>query len=181
MTPTLEERREAERQKYITLQRDRPNMRYGSSNHGSGAMDLVASWHPGLVVDFGCGCNDFCVALRSRGIDAVGIDFAFPQANYQCYMHNVPDLANGCADVVTSFDALEHLLPEDVDPTFAEMHRIGKLGGRFVFSIAYRPSRITVDRQNLHPTVQPQGWWLDQIGRWGTVEQTGPYIVGTWT
>jgi SAM-dependent methyltransferase len=97
-------------------------------------------------------------------------------------MHCVP-LAGGIADVVTSFDALEHLLPEDVDPVLAEMRRVARPGGHFIFSICTRPSRITVDGQNLHPTVRPLDWWIERIARVGAVETVGTsgrYLTGTW-
>lgn len=170
---TLEHRREAERQKYIKLQ----PTGYGGTNHGKRAMVTVLSWQPRFVVDFGCGRNDFIRELRRRGVDGLGIDFAINTADIVAPMHAVP-LAGGIADVVTSFDALEHLLPEDVDATLSEMRRVCKANGRFVFSICTRPSRITVDGQNLHPTVKPTAWWLDRIARVGHVETADHYIAG---
>jgi SAM-dependent methyltransferase len=90
-------------------------------------------------------------------------------------------LLGAVADVVTSFDALEHLLPEDVDPVLAEMRRVARPRGHFIFSICTRPSRTTVDGEGLHPTVQPLTWWLDRIARVGTVTSAraeGRYVVG---
>jgi SAM-dependent methyltransferase len=131
-------------------------------------------------VDFGCGRNDFIGALRRLNIDGLGIDFAFPEADVPRPMHKT-GLLDGVADVVTSFDALEHLLPEDVDAVLAEMRRVARPGGHFIFSICTRPSRVTVGGEGLHPTVQPLGWWLERIGRFGTVTAAkgeGRYIVG---
>jgi SAM-dependent methyltransferase len=170
---TLEQRRETERQKYMKLQRTG----YGGTNHGKRATATVLSWQPRFVVDFGCGRNDFIRELRRRGVDGLGIDFAIDQADIVAPMHAVP-LASGIADAVTSFDALEHLLLEDVDATLSEMRRVCKAQGRFIFSICTRPSRITVDGQNLHPTVKPTDWWLDRIERVGQVTSTNHYIEG---
>jgi SAM-dependent methyltransferase len=92
-------------------------------------------------------------------------------------------LAGDIADVVTSFDALEHLLPEDVEPVLAEMRRVGRACGHFVLSISTRPSRITVDGENLHPTVRPIDWWIDRIARVGAVHSVGTsgrYLTGVW-
>ena len=182
MTPppsqTLQQRREVERRKYLQLQ----PRGYGGTNHGRRAITTVLLWQPRFVVDFGCGNNAFIGELRRRGIDGLGIDFANPEADLLAPMHAVP-LAGGIADVVTSFDALEHLLSEDVDPVLAEMKRVAVPGGHFVFSICTRPSRITVEGQNLHPTVQPLDWWLERIGRVCQVESvptpSNPYIAGT--
>lgn len=170
---TLEQRRDAERQKYLKLQ----PTGYGGTNHGQRAMATVLSWQPRFVVDFGCGRNDFIRELRRRGVDGLGIDFANHEADIIAPMHAVP-LAGGIADAVTSFDALEHLLPEDVDATLSEMRRVCKANGRFMFSICTRPSRITVDGQNLHPTVKPIEWWSERIGRVGQVEWVNHYIAG---
>jgi SAM-dependent methyltransferase len=152
------------------------------TNHGRDAYTTVIAWQPRFVVDFGCGDNGFIRELRRRGIDGLGIDFANAGADIASPMHCVP-LAGGIADVVTSFDALEHLLPEDVEPVLAEMRRLGRPGGQFIFSICTRPSRITVDGQNLHPTVRPLDWWIERIARVGAVETAGTsghYLTGTW-
>lgn len=172
---TLDRRREAERQKYLCL----APRGYGGTNHGRHAYTLVLSWRPWFVVDFGCGRNDFIRELRRRGVDGFGIDWANDLADIVAPMHSVP-LAGRIADVVTSFDALEHLLPDDVDPALAEMKRVGASGGRFIFSICTRPSWITVDGQGLHPTVRSIAWWIERISRVGLVDSVGRYVTGTW-
>lgn len=172
----LEARREHERKKYLAL----TGSTYGSTNHGRHAYAMVQSFKPRFVVDFGCGRNLFIQHLRRLGIDGLGVDFAFPEADIVAPMHRVP-VSAGIADVVTSFDALEHLLPEEVDEVLDEMRRIAVGGGRFVLSICPRESRTKVNGEGLHPTVKPRGWWLDRIGRVGTVRQglgAPRYIAG---
>ena len=180
--PALDARREHERKKYVELaaRPAAPGTGSGATNHGAAAFPLVQRLKPRFVVDFGCGRNDFIGALRRFGIDGLGIDFAFPEADIPRAMHKT-GLVDGVADVVTSFDALEHLLPEDVDAVLAEMRRVACPKAHFVFSICPRPSRTTVAGEGLHPTVRPLAWWLDRIGQVGTV--TAPkaerrYIVG---
>jgi len=177
----LEARREHERGKYAAL----VGTRYGSSNHGQHAYAIVQGFRPRFVVDFGCGRNLFIRHLRRLGIDGLGVDFAFPEADIVAPMHRVP-LSAGIADVVTAFDALEHLLPEEVDEVLDEMRRIAVRGGggRFVLSICTRESKTKVNGEGLHPTVKPRGWWLERIGRVGTVAPSsakGNYIVGAFT
>ena len=167
-TPTaLDERRERERAKYAALAA-KPGSTYGSTNHGKLAVPIIQKLTPRFVVDFGCGRNDLVRDLRRLGIDGLGVDFAFPDADLVRPMHKTA-LHAGVADVVTSFDALEHLLPEDVDAVLAEMRRVAKPRGYFVFSICTRPSKTTVAGEGLHPTVRPLDWWLDRIGRVATV------------
>lgn len=179
----LEARREHERRKYLALA-GQPGGTYGATNHGRFAYRLVQAFkpRPTFVVDFGCGRNLFIQHLRRLGIDGLGIDFAFPEADIVAPMHRVP-VSAGIADVVTSFDALEHLLPEEVDEVLDEMRRIAVPGGGFVLSICTRESKTKVNGEGLHPTVRPLKWWLDRIGRVGTVHQgpgapRGGYIAG---
>jgi SAM-dependent methyltransferase len=176
---TLDTRREKERAKYVALAA-KPGSTYGSTNHGQLAVPIIQKLKPRFVVDFGCGRNDLVRELRRLGIDGLGIDFAFPEADLVRPMHATA-LQAGIADVVTSFDALEHLLPEDVDLTLAEMRRVAVPRGRFIFSICTRPSTTTVAGEGLHPTVRPLDWWLERIGRVGVAgrPQAGSrYIVG---
>ena len=133
----LDARREHERRKYLAL----ADSSYGSTNHGRHAYDLVRSFRPSprFVVDFGCGRNLFIRHLRRLGVDGIGVDFAFADADIVAPMHRVP-VSGGIADVITSFDALEHLLPEEVDEVLHEMRRVAVPRGKFVFSICTRAS-----------------------------------------
>ncbi len=179
MKMDLDTRRKAEREKYVILA-SRPGSTYGSTNHGKAAIPLVQQLRPRFLVDFGCGRNDFIRELRRLGIDGLGIDFAFPEADIPRPMHKT-GLLEGVADVVTSFDALEHLLPEDVDPVFREMRRVARPSGHFIISISTRPSRIKVSGQGLHMTVRPLDWWIKRISSIGVVSEEralGRYVVG---
>ncbi len=191
--PTLEARRNREREKYLKLSGRRllllGGMRYGASNHGKAALKTVLAWKPMFVVDFGCGNNAFIRSLREEGIEGVGIDFANAEADLIAPMHDVP-LDAGAADLVTCFDALEHLLPDDVDHVLREMQRVAMppdadavdaANRRFIFSISTRKSTIRVGGENLHPTVKPRGWWIERISRLAEVtEVSRRYIQGHW-
>jgi SAM-dependent methyltransferase len=182
----LEQRRSHEREKYLSLMR---KGNYGSSNHGKNAYDIVMRYTPSLIVDFGCGDNKFIKGLISKAsslstmiskdISGIGIDFAHTSADLIEPMHKT-SLPDSVADVVTSFDALEHLLPEEVEDVLREMCRVGVSGGGFVFSICTRPSNILSMGENLHPTVENMDWWLDKIGNFGYPEFTGNYVTGSW-
>ena len=177
----IEQQREKEREKYEWLARNRES--YGASFHGRAAIDLVLAFKPQLVIDLGCGRNQFVDELRRRRVDALGVDFVYPEAQIQAPMHKT-GLIGGTADVVTAFDALEHVLPEDVPRVLREAKRLARPGGWFVFSIATRPSKITVKGENLHPTVRDLGWWVREISKVGVVEQrraAGRYIQGRFT
>lgn len=114
------------------------------------------------AVDFGCGRNGWCVALRERGIAATGVDFACPLADVDAPMHYT-GLPSESADIVTAWDALEHCLPDDVPLVLAEMRRVVKHGGLFLAHIPTGASRVEVDGENLHATQRPIAWWRDRL------------------
>jgi SAM-dependent methyltransferase len=177
---TLAAQRDIERNKYIALAAKGGT--YGSTNHGKGAYRLVMreacanlNSRPNIV-DFGCGRNNWKRQLEAP-YSVLGIDFAFPEADIQRPMHDT-GLPDGWADVVTSFDALEHLLPDEVDDVLREMRRVATPGGSYVFSIATRPSKARgVNGEELHMTIRPLEWWLAKLP--GARVERG-YIVGKW-
>ena len=175
MITPLERARANEQSKYLQLKRWMPQ--YGASNHGGDATPYVLNKSPEFVVDFGCGRNNFIENLKSNGIKGVGVDFAYDEADIKAPMHKVP-LEDNCADFITAFDSLEHLLPRDVTAVLNEMRRIAKPKAAYIFSISYRPSNIVVHRQNLHPTVQPEAWWVNKIREFATVSKLNHYLKG---
>ncbi len=66
--------------------------------------------------------------------------------------------------LVTCFDVLEHLDPNDIAETWSEICRVLKPGGLFLGSVSCRPAGIN-DKfgDNLHRTVRSVDWWLEQI------------------
>lgn len=160
---------------------------YGGTNHGKKAYRLVRRLRPGNIADFGCGQNKWKLGYFLSNLfyedhqaisttNVVGIDFAFPQADIRRPMHDT-GLPDKWADVVVSFDALEHCLPEEVDEVIAEMRRVDK--GPFVMSIGTRPSIAKgLNGEDLHPTLRPMAWWLDKLG--GGARLEAGYIVGDW-
>ena len=175
MMPSLDRARANEQRKYLQLQRWMPQ--YGASNHGKDATPYVLNKSPQFVVDFGCGRNNFIENLKSNGVEGVGVDFVYDEAYIKSPMHKAP-LEDNCADFITAFDSLEHLLPQEVGSVFNEMCRIAKPRAAYIFSISYVPSNIVVHRQNLHPTVKPESWWIKRIREFATVSKKGTYLRG---
>lgn len=170
-----------ELQKYEGIYSSAQYAGYGHSNHGHGSMPLFLQWQPKSVLDVGCGYNEFCGRLKARisGIKAIGADFACPGADVRATATALP-FFDKSFEVVTSFDCLEHLLPEEVEPALREMARVAS---KFVFSICHRPSVITWEGHNLHPTVQPESWWIEQIIKAGgsNVSKINIYLTGDFT
>jgi SAM-dependent methyltransferase len=100
----------------------------------------------GPVVEAGCGLGQWVVALRSRGVDCIGLDYARSTiAAVRRLLPDVPfvsgDLTRlglrtaSCAGVI-SLGVVEHR-PEGPEPFLAEMHRILSPGGRLLISVPY--------------------------------------------
>jgi hypothetical protein len=166
--------------KYRGIYSDPAFRHYGHSNHGAAAMPILEREAATSILDIGCGWNEFAQAWQARGVRAIGVDFACPGADL------VADLVGGLPyaerewDLVTAFDTLEHLRPDQVDAALREMARIST---RFVVSICYRDSSNRWQGETLHPTVRNEAWWIAALKRAGAVEvrKDGPYLLGRWS
>jgi len=156
-------------------------------HHGASAVPLILRClRPGgVLVDVGCGRHQLCRDVLAERPDALcyGLDIvecASVPEGVTFVSAPAWDLSSirEAIDVITSFDVLEHLYPEDVDRTLAEWgHR---LGGRLIVSICYRPSRtFGPNHMNLHPTVRPKEWWIEKLAEHfdDVVEGDDGYVV----
>lgn len=155
---------------------------YGHSNHGVNALSEIRRCEYKSLLDVGCGYNEFVQNARAAipGIRAIGVDFACPGADVKASATELP-FPDKSFEVVTSFDMLEHLLPEQVDLALSEFARVAH---SFVFSIAYRPSNVKWNGETLHPTVETEEWWIRRIMRAGGTsirKVDGWYLAGRWT
>lgn len=157
---------------------------YGKSNHGKGALNIFKDKiiAAATIVDVGCGYNDFICGVRSikrsLGYRAIGVDFACPGADIFSDALSLP-FADKTFNLLTSFDVLEHISPEDIERVVLEFKRVSN---QFIFSISYVAAHTTVPGvNNLHLTIQNEDWWLDLIGRHcEEIETRGNYIYGVW-
>jgi SAM-dependent methyltransferase len=153
---------------------------YGRENCGAGAMRFMRDWQFKSLLDVGCGHNEFVKNLRKAlpAVRAIGVDFACPGADIIAAASALP-FADKSFDVLTCFDALEHLEPGEVAPSLSEVARVS---GRFCFSICHRASVFLWQGENLHPTVQPEAWWIEQIEMAGgyEIQKDGRYLHGHW-
>lgn len=152
---------------------------YGRTNHGKDAIKIIKDWSPKSLIDVGCGYNQFAKEIRNLNISSIGLDFACPDADIIADAKNIP-FENKKFDVLTAFDMLEHLLREDVTIVLKEFERVSY---RFIFSICYRPSLIKWMGHNLHPTVMPEDWWIEQLIKAGgfKIQKNNQFITGEWS
>ena len=162
---------------------------YGRGFWGEGALEYFKNLNPKSVLDVGCGYGRFCNAVTEFTETVYGSDIASvatgniiknDKINYiDCEAKSIP-LPDNSVEWVTSFDCLEHCLPEDIDSILEEFNRVATKG--FIFSISYVGD--SHGGLNLHMTVKSEDWWLDKIKKYGRIQREGlvvdtssPYIV----
>jgi ubiquinone/menaquinone biosynthesis C-methylase UbiE len=136
--------------------------------------------HAASVVDIGCGQNQMIVELRERGmVKATGVDFACPLADELCDITVKTKFKDDEFDVLTSFDMMEHLHPDDVDGAIEEMKRISK---RFVMTISSRASNaLGMKGEQLHLIMKPSEWWHNKLLDHAVdVERFNGFFTGCW-
>jgi ubiquinone/menaquinone biosynthesis C-methylase UbiE len=145
------------------------------------ALDLVALRPGETVVDIGTGRGELLAVAVARGAArAVGIEYsaaAVQLARQTLAVRDVADraevlladaravpLEDGCADLVTMLDVVEHLAPTELAATLREAHRLLRPGGRiFVHTMptstlrrVYSLQRSLVLRRRRHWPADPR-------------------------
>lgn len=145
---------------------------YGHRNHGRNTYPLIEKLHPNTLLDVGCGKGEFVEWCNKRGIKAVGLDFASGYGIPGDVL-NMP-FPDKSFDVVTAFDVLEHLKPEELAVALAELKRV--TNGPIIVSVGYGPSRIKTPDSwvELHPiNDKDEEQWMDALSLIGVVEKWG--------
>lgn len=152
---------------------------YGIVNNGKDITNYVCDLKADSICDVGCGDGSFCRSLLDDVKHLYGIDISSsPQGSgiwwSKGYSKELP-LPDNAVDYVTSFDMLEHLPTDEVDPTLDEFARIAKYG--MILSISYDISARFYNGHTLHLTVKPEGWWVNKLSKYGTVIKQGKYLL----
>ena len=161
-----------EQEVYELIYADDAYSYYGKSNHGHKALKSIVALEPLSLLDVGCGHNAFVQEIKNLGIEkAIGVDFACKSAD------KIADIL----DLLTAWDVLEHLLPDQIDSALLEMQRVSN---RFAFTIAYdyasTPPPKKFSGHNLHQTVKEPEWWKEKIEKYAEVTQQNDLWLGKW-
>lgn len=141
------------------------NTKYGTTDHGSGARQIIVDSGAESLLDVGCGDGKFCRwagdMLPGR---VVGMDSASRTFGIERVMGCVQEMPFGdnTFDVVTAFDVLEHVPENDVHLSLANCARVARQ--YMLFSICHRTSVL-----GLHFTVRPIEWWTAKIRKHGSI------------
>lgn len=190
--PTLEERRAAELAKYEYIYQDvskHHNYASGLSDNWRSVWPAICKEKPRLIADVGTGQGRFPVIMAETfGTKCYACDFAWSgdaakEVNgvtieyTRAPAHALP-WADKSMDWVTSFDVLEHFLPEEVEECLVEMLRVARVGMFLTIATFHTQHEIEGKLTHLHPTVRSYLWWWRLLGRltgdeFGeTIEQT---------
>jgi len=162
-----------ELQKYLDIQSQRGND-YGGFNHAKRHYDFLyrsfISNSPLSICDLGCGTGKFPIWVKEVFPQHIvfGIDPVFvTEGNREGVVFLRGDSTSipiGKVDILTSFDVMEHIHPEDLEASMAEITRVSET---YVTKIAYKPSGSRgVNGEELHPLVKSPSWWLDYLKIW---------------
>ena len=171
-----------ERDKYLWIYSESGSRSYGKRNHGCNAYQIILDLEPKTLLDVGCGKGILVEWAKSNGIEAEGLDFASGYG-VQANLLDMP-FDDNSFDIVTAFDVLEHLKPEDLKRGLNEISRVAAKW--MLFSIGYGPSKIkTPDgKMLLHPiATKDKSWWTPILSQYGELSYVGqtrkgnPYIL----
>jgi hypothetical protein len=138
--------------------------------------------HGQTILEFGAGNGDLCRRLETWGNKVTAIEIAANAFERIRCSHKLQDTAIGLCflqeryDLFVSIDVLEHLTDNDIRITLREAAR---LCDTILLAVSTRPSGLLGPRgENLHLTVKPIDWWLDQVRTYFDVSVAPGYGVG---
>ena len=113
------------------------------------AVRMLLSNGPNEILDVDTGTADFAIeaARKAPELKVIGVDISDQRADNDPGPENFDlvvydgyhlDLPAESVDVAFSYQFLEHLHPDDVDPHFQIVHRLLKPGGVYVFDTPHR-------------------------------------------
>lgn len=140
------------------------------------AMDADAR-HPtgdvNSIIDFGCGTGRASAYLVTRDFDVAAVDHAdncldpevralIPDWGLEFHNRCLWDLGDLKGDYGFCVDVMEHIPPDRVDATLAEIART--VGEKVFFQIALGPDSCgRLIGETLHLTLAPAEWWFAKI------------------
>ena len=120
------------------------------------------------LTEYGCGNGRASLWFADHGLDVTMVDLADNAPDQECRdrlpfivacLWDMPERVRP-SDWAFCADVMEHI-PRDVVP--ATLEAIARHADRTVFKIAHVPAVMNFGEENLHRTVEPPVWWIDQM------------------
>jgi len=142
-----------------------PSYRMGNNRKKAAHAVIKSLGIKGSYLDVGCGRGEMVEFAKGLGFTpAIGVDvvdYLLNESVLYGEAHNLPFNDNEF-DVVTSFDAFEHFLPEDTAECLYELNRVAKRA--IILCIALTPSMNM--RDTLHINLRSVKEWDELINRY---------------
>jgi SAM-dependent methyltransferase len=129
---------------------------------------LIADFHPATALDAGCAIGLLVEAMRDRGVDAEGIDFSeFAIARSRddirpfLSVGSITDPLGKSYDVITCFEVLEHMTPQDAEQAIANL-----CAGTGELIVSSTPMHY---RDPTHTNIHPPEYWTERFARHGFI------------
>lgn len=119
-------------------------------------------------LDVGCGRGEMVRRARERGVEAYGLELVPDLCDGKCVVEGLAtDMPFGSRsfDVVSCYDVVEHLPPEEVDAALDEIFRVAK----GTIYLTTNDKRSVLGDLELHLTRMSRSWWDAKL-----VERAGP-------
>lgn len=126
----------------------------------------------GPLIDIGCGTGRAGVKLKEAGYEVTLMDFTDNSRDYQAMtlpfiQHDITQPFPIKADYGFCTDVMEHIPTDQVPDVLRNIFKATKLSW---FQISTRPDHFgAVINQDLHLTVQPKAWWIEQMNAVGGI------------
>ncbi|HEY1171408.1 MAG TPA: glycosyltransferase family 29 protein [Verrucomicrobiae bacterium] len=134
------------------------------------------------ILEFGAGNGGLSAQLEKWGNEVTAFEVATNAFDKIQCSHKVNDSALGLPyvtekhDLFVSADVLEHLTENDIRLVLREAARTCS---EIFLAVSTRPSGLLGPKgENLHLTVRPNEWWVQQVGRWFEVKAYPGYGQG---
>lgn len=163
-------------------------------NHGAGFLKyFVNNYKFNTILEVGCANGVAVRDFHKYGKVAYGIDVSDIAIRYcteitktrNCIEGSVVNIPfkNKFFDAVFSCDVLEHLRPDDITGAIREIVRVVKSPGylflkispeieqnrEFLNNAKAKKVKGFAEIENLHLTVQPHKWWIEQVTQYKNV------------
>jgi ubiquinone/menaquinone biosynthesis C-methylase UbiE len=167
----LTDEENVERERYINCFAQGKDSCDGNWGKSVGATDVIRKMNVKSICDVGCGVGNWlihCVKTfdleEVYGIDPASIFLSKTHTHEKIqYMEgtakSIP-LPDNSVDCVTSFEVLEHVLPQYIDESLQEIARVTK---RYAILLVCLKESVEFEGKNNHPCIMTQDEWTNKM------------------
>jgi len=182
---TLEEKRKQEHAFYEDLYLNHGYRRRSKRWDKADEVCLKFGEHTDLNTWLDVGAGEHVIKIPKTIKEFIRTDPGHPDAEYRFAIHEIVEEFGACSfDVVSCFDVLEHLFPEELDEGIKCLWDVCKPGGRVIISVGTHTGGPW-NGKDVHLTQEPMIWWKARlellygvrVNHVATSKGTSPFFV----